>query len=94
MDETHLEGRKPPFYQFRLLTLRPVAPCFLVAQNSPMPSVAPIPDPVLLALANAPVDDEPETDDERQAVESSKAELRSGGRLFTHEEVRKHWLDK
>lgn len=49
-------------------------------------------DPVLLSLMNAPIDDEPETEEERIAVEASKAELRAGGRLYTHEEVEQYWL--
>jgi hypothetical protein len=59
-----------------------------------MPSVAPVLDPVLLALANAPVDDESETEEERQAVETAKAELRAGGRTYSHEEVQQHWLNE
>ncbi len=44
-------------------------------------------DPVTLALINAPVSDEPETDDERAAVEAAKAELRAGVPTISHEEV-------
>ena len=51
-------------------------------------------DPVMAALLNAPDSDEPETDEERAAVEAAKAEVRAGGRLYSHEEVRKHWLDE
>jgi hypothetical protein len=35
-------------------------------------------DPVTLALMNAPVSDEPETDEERLAVEAARKSLRSG----------------
>ena len=35
-------------------------------------------DPVLAALLCAPDDDEPETDDERQAVAEAMAELQAG----------------
>lgn len=35
-------------------------------------------DPVLLALLTAPVDDEPETHEERAAVEEAKADLAEG----------------
>ena len=35
-------------------------------------------DPVLVALLNAPEDDEPETDYEHQAVEEAMAELEAG----------------
>ncbi len=36
-------------------------------------------DPVSRALAAAPFDDEPETDDERAAVEEARDEVRRGG---------------
>jgi hypothetical protein len=51
-------------------------------------------DPVMISLLNAPEDDEPETVEEHAAVEAAKAEVRAGGRLYSHEEVRKHWLEK
>ena len=35
-------------------------------------------DPVLAALLNAPQDDEPETDHERQAVAKAMADLKAG----------------
>lgn len=35
-------------------------------------------DPLLAALRNAPVDDEPETDDEREAVERARKGIRNG----------------
>lgn len=45
-------------------------------------------DPVSQALANAPIDDEPESDEERRAVaESKKWFERHGGRGVPHEEV-------
>lgn len=45
-------------------------------------------DPVSRAIANAPVDDEPETEQERQAVAESKAWFeRHGGQGISHEEV-------
>jgi hypothetical protein len=45
-------------------------------------------DPVARAIANAPIDDEPESEDERKAVAKSKAwfEQRSG-KGIPHEEV-------
>ena len=49
-------------------------------------------DPVLLSLMNAPISDEPETEEERISVEAAKAEIRAGGRLYTHEEVEQYWL--
>jgi hypothetical protein len=45
-------------------------------------------DPVSRAIANARVDDEPESESERQAVAESKAWFeRSGGQGISHEEV-------
>jgi len=45
-------------------------------------------DPVSRAIANAPEDDEPETEQERQAVAESKAWFkRQGGQGISHEEV-------
>ena len=40
-------------------------------------------DPVLRALENAPLDDEPDTEEEIAALES----LRAGGPTFSHAEV-------
>ena len=45
-------------------------------------------DPVSRAIANAPIDDEPESEQERQAVAKSKAWFEQrGGRGIPHEEV-------
>ena len=45
-------------------------------------------DPVSLTIANAPVDDEPESEQERQAVAESKAWFEQhGGQGISHEEV-------
>ena len=45
-------------------------------------------DPVSRTIANAPVDDEPETEAERQAVAESKAWFeRHSGQGISHEEV-------
>lgn len=41
-------------------------------------ALEPLVDPVLLALANAPLDDEPETDEEREAVAEGRAALARG----------------
>jgi hypothetical protein len=63
--------------------------------NVTSPSAAPVAsDPVLDALANAPDDDEPETEEERAAVEAARGDLRAGSGLYTHEEVREYWLDE
>lgn len=47
-------------------------------------------DPVLRALANAPLDDEPETEEERTAVAVARQELLEG-RGIPHEEVKRRW---
>jgi hypothetical protein len=45
-------------------------------------------DPVSRKLAEAPLDDEPETEEERRAVEEAKAWLReNGGKGIPHAEV-------
>jgi hypothetical protein len=45
-------------------------------------------DPVSRAIANAPLDDEPESEQERQAVAESKAWFQQhGGQGISHEEV-------
>ncbi|HWY19593.1 MAG TPA: hypothetical protein VNX26_00135 [Candidatus Acidoferrum sp.] len=45
-------------------------------------------DPVARAVANAPIDDEPESGDERKAVAKSKAWFEQrGGQGIPHEEV-------
>ena len=45
-------------------------------------------DPVSRAIANAPVDDEPESEDEHEAVAKSKAWFNQhGGQGIPHEEV-------
>jgi hypothetical protein len=45
-------------------------------------------DPVARAIANAPVDDEPETEDERRVVAKSKAWFKKrGGEGIPHAEV-------
>lgn len=47
-------------------------------------------DPLLHALANAPEDDEPWTDDDEAAVAESRADF-AEGRTLSHEEMlRKH----
>ena len=45
-------------------------------------------DPVATALGNAPMDDEPETEDEKQAVAEARVWLqRNGGKGIPHEEA-------
>ena len=48
-------------------------------------------DPVLRAFLSAPEDDEPETEEERAAVEEAYEELKSGKGL-SHEDVKKRLL--
>ena len=48
-------------------------------------------DPVMLALANAPPSDEPETEEERIAVAEAKASLRAGEPTFTLQELADEW---
>jgi len=50
----------------------------------------PLIDPVLAALANAPYDDEPETDEERAAVAEGRAALDAGD-FVSLEEVRREF---
>ncbi|MCX6020514.1 MAG: hypothetical protein NTZ05_02065 [Chloroflexi bacterium] len=49
-------------------------------------------DPVLLALLTAPVDDEPETPEERAAVAVAKSSIAAGEPLIPHEQVRREVL--
>jgi hypothetical protein len=45
-------------------------------------------DPVATALRNAPLDDEPETEEEKQAVAKARVWLqRNGGKGIPHEEA-------
>ncbi|GAB4108723.1 MAG: hypothetical protein Kow001_07070 [Acidobacteriota bacterium] len=45
-------------------------------------------DPVAAALRNAPIDDEPETDEERRAVAEAREGLaRRGGKGIPHDEA-------
>src|SRR5690242_8302919 len=45
-------------------------------------------DPVSIAIKNAPADDEPETDEERQAVAESKDWFKQrGGQGISHDQV-------
>ena len=55
-------------------------------------ALEPLIDPVMRALLTAPIDDEPETEEERTAVAEAKAEL-ARGEFLTQEEVkRRHGL--
>ena len=51
-------------------------------------ALEPLADPVLVALANARYDDDPETDEERAAVAEGRAALDAGD-FVTMEEVRR-----
>ena len=48
-------------------------------------------DPVLKALMAAPWDDEPETEEERKAVEEAEEDVKAG-RVVSHEEARRQLL--
>lgn len=48
-------------------------------------------DPMLIAIALAPEDDEPATDEERAAVAEAMEDVRAG-RLLRWEDVRDEWL--
>jgi hypothetical protein len=48
-------------------------------------------DPVLLAMLTAPLDDEPETDEERAAVAEAREDV-AAGRLVAHDEARRRIL--
>ncbi len=45
-------------------------------------------DPLLAALSQAPVDDEPETDSEREAVARARRDVQEG-KTLSHDEVRR-----
>jgi hypothetical protein len=51
-------------------------------------ALEPLVDPLLLALASAPIDDEPETDEERAAVGEARQDVATG-RLRDWDEVRR-----
>lgn len=45
-------------------------------------------DPVLDALLKAPIDDEPETEDERAAIDEALADL-AAGRVISHDTLKR-----
>ena len=48
-------------------------------------------DPVTAALRNAPIDDEPESEEEKLAVAEARTGLkRNGGKSVPHEEAMRH----
>ena len=58
----------------------------------PGPATTPVPrDPVLESLENAPIDDEPLTDEDERAIEEAREQVRRG-EVLTHDEVRRRWL--
>jgi hypothetical protein len=58
----------------------------------PGPATTPAPrDPVLESLENAPIDDEPLTDEDERAIEEAREQVRRG-EVLTHDEVRRRWL--
>jgi hypothetical protein len=48
----------------------------------------PLADPFLAALSSAPIDDEPETDEERELVAEAKADI-AAGNFVSLDEVRR-----
>lgn len=50
--------------------------------------------PALKALESAPLDDEPVTEEEEQAVEEARGELRAGVPTIAHDEVKRRWLSE
>ncbi|HEX5101467.1 MAG TPA: hypothetical protein VFV94_18270 [Polyangiaceae bacterium] len=60
------------------------------------PSTRPAPEqpPALKALEQAPIDDEPVTEEEESAVEEARAELRAGVATIPHDEVKRRWLSE
>jgi hypothetical protein len=63
-----------------------------VTPSSPAPQ--PELHPALAALENAPLDDEPVTEEEERAVDEARAELRAGAPTIPHDEVRRRWLEE
>ena len=51
-------------------------------------ALEPLADPFLFALANAPIDDEPETEEERAAVAEAREDV-AHGRVRPWEDVRR-----
>lgn len=51
-------------------------------------TLEPLADPFLVSLANAPIDDEPETDDERAAVLEAREDI-AAGNVRDWDEVRR-----
>ena len=48
-------------------------------------------DPLVLALLNAPIDDEPTTEEDLRAVAEANASLAAGDRTYTVEELAREW---
>jgi hypothetical protein len=49
--------------------------------------------PAIKTLKGAPLDDEPETEEERTGVEEARRDVEAG-RLVPHDVVRKRWLEE
>ncbi|MBI4705007.1 MAG: hypothetical protein HY744_28205 [Deltaproteobacteria bacterium] len=62
--------------------------------SQPLPKMpSPEDNPVLRSLREAPLDDEPETDEERAAVEEAKREYREGKGISTEQLVKELGLE-
>ncbi len=53
-------------------------------------SLRPLVDPVLWSLLTAPIDDEPETEEERTAIAEADEDIRQG-RLIAHEDIKREF---
>jgi len=69
----------------------PAADTLRLMPPGPATTPAPKQHPALEALENAPIDDEPVTEDEERDIAEAREAVRRG-EVLTHEEVRKLWL--
>ena len=78
-------ARSAPLAAWRgsLSTMSPKA----AKAGAPQTTAVPETDPVWRAALNAPIDDEPETDEERAQVASAKAEVAAGARMRSAADV-------
>ncbi len=53
-------------------------------------ALKPLVDPVLWSLLTAPIDDEPETEEERTAIAEADEDIRQG-RLIAHEDIKREF---
>ena len=53
-------------------------------------ALEPLVDPALWSLLTAPIDDEPETEEERTAIAEADEDIRQG-RLIAHEDIKREF---